>query len=398
MYFANVNDFYFSRQLLIGEDEINHIDPKRDDAGFRQWFGDKPHGKGYNYTFTQIEAELNGEGLALWSTILEEFLKANKQEAKSEGFASMGNTGPDGVSLPVPNYIVPGRTKTDLDAALSFIKDKGASAFDHFTDTIFDVARRAAGADGWSHIVKTPYSKLTGDYLAARQAQDIGVNLRKLLSGFLQYTAGRTSTLPTYPRPNSRLQPVRKWHLISSSQIVANNIALNERIFNAVKVNKTVYAASKSIPSVHRRVLDCDPLIIDIQDNVHGMDLDTSYAQSFLREDVSKMYKGELVLLGTPEIDPNDVIMLFDTQRGIVGPVEVESVLHSVDLEMGFVTIVKPRAMVLINESASAGMCAALSGLMSEIATDWDQSVVRSTWQGMSGQEKVRRGGGAIKM
>jgi hypothetical protein len=163
---------------------------------------------------------------------------------------------------------------------------------------------------------------------------------------------------------------VRKCHLVSSAQILANNISLNDRIYKTVKIDKQVYAAAEAMPDHHRRVLDCDPLIIDIQENVHACHLGGAYAQSFLKEELGKMYRGELILLGTPEIEPNDVIMLLDDTRGISGPIEVESVLHTFDLETGFITVVTPRALILINESASAGLVAAMSSLLHHLGDE----------------------------
>jgi hypothetical protein len=79
-----------------------------------------------------------------------------------------------------------------------------------------------------------------------------------------------------------------------------------------------------------------------------------AYAQSFLREELGKMYRGELVLRGIPEIEPMDVLLMTDPSTGMMGPIEVETVTHVMNIESGLITIVKPRAVVNINEAASA--------------------------------------------
>lgn len=42
-----------------------------------------------------------------------------------------------------------------------------------------------------------------------------------------------------------------------------------------------------------------------------------AYAQSFLREELGKMYRGELVLRGIPEIEPMDVLLITDPSTGM---------------------------------------------------------------------------------
>ena len=63
-----------------------------------------------------------------------------------------------------------------------------------------------------------------------------------------------------------------------------------------------------------------------------------AYAQSFLREELGKMYRGELVLRGIPEIERMDVLLIIDPSTGMLGPIEVETVTHIMNTEDGFVT------------------------------------------------------------
>jgi hypothetical protein len=79
-----------------------------------------------------------------------------------------------------------------------------------------------------------------------------------------------------------------------------------------------------------------------------------AYSQSFLREELGKMYRGELVLRGIPEIEPMDVLLITDPSTGMMGPIEVETVTHIMNNESGFITVIKPRAVVAVNEAASA--------------------------------------------
>jgi hypothetical protein len=165
----------------------------------------------------------------------------------------------------------------------------------------------------------------------------------------------RHQTLLT-TKPSDRVRPVRKYHLVDHKTIIHNSIRVNDKILNAVKVGDDIYCINDFIPPHHRKLLDANGDIIDPDNNVRGAKNDSirvSYAQSFLREEVGKMYGGELVLRGIPEIEPWDVILLTDAATGMVGPIEVESVIHSFNQETGYITIVKPRALLLINETAT---------------------------------------------
>lgn len=141
-------------------------------------------------------------------------------------------------------------------------------------------------------------------------------------------------------------------------QIVKCDIQLNENIFNTIRIGDESIPASEFIPSCYRRVLHADPLILDAKDNAPSQrrPLRMSYAQSFMKEEVGKMYRGELIIRGNPDIEPFDVILLTDEATGLHGPIEVESITHIFNQEMGFVSVIVPRAMIMMNESATADL------------------------------------------
>jgi hypothetical protein len=160
------------------------------------------------------------------------------------------------------------------------------------------------------------------------------------------------------PAANSgRIKPLRKYHLIDHNHIIHNSITVNDNIYNAVKIkDEAALKFNQNIPDQHIRCLDVTDRINDPDQNVlqgFGKPLLNAYAQSFLREEVGKMYQGELILRGVPEIEPFDVILLNDMSTGMVGPIEVESVIHSFNQETGYITIIKPRLLLIVNESVS---------------------------------------------
>ena len=156
-----------------------------------------------------------------------------------------------------------------------------------------------------------------------------------------------------------RIQPVRRWNYIDHESIIHNGIKLSDKFFNTIKLSDDTLCINEMIPSHHQRVLDADELVESVDKNLKSggnepMRLAT--IQSFLREECGKMYYGELIIKGTPEIEPWDVVVITDPATGMMGPVEVDSVIHTFNQEMGFITIIKPRALIIVNDAASMGL------------------------------------------
>jgi hypothetical protein len=180
---------------------------------------------------------------------------------------------------------------------------------------------------------------------------------------------------------SDRMKPVRRYHFIDDQSIVHNGMSLNDKIYNCVKIGdgekggkKYAVSANPNIMPSYLRALDVTDRINDPKQNVIDQALIGTnqqmiqvYGQSFLREEVGKMYKGEIILRGIPEIEPMDILMIMDPATGMQGPVEVDTVTQIMNLEMGFITIIKPRAVVCINEASSAGFLRML-GMMAGAA------------------------------
>jgi flagellum-specific peptidoglycan hydrolase FlgJ len=156
-----------------------------------------------------------------------------------------------------------------------------------------------------------------------------------------------------HPTQFSLLRPVRKYHYVDHQAIVHNGMILNDQVFNAVRIQDSLFRLNENIPDHYTRVLEADEMIIEPEDNVEDQNLSASYAHSFLKEEVGKMYRGELVLRGMPAIEPWDVLFVTDPSTGVTGPVEVDRVIHSFNQENGYITIVTPRAFTQVNETAS---------------------------------------------
>lgn len=84
------------------------------------------------------------------------------------------------------------------------------------------------------------------------------------------------------------------------------------------------------------------------------------YGLGSLLYNMKEMYNGELLVLGNPRIRPWDICILRDEYNDMVGPVEVEAVVHMFSHETGYLTEIKPNAVVIANEISSYPVLSAL--------------------------------------
>jgi hypothetical protein len=351
--FANPNDVYVTRRALAGEAEAGRLD-ESEDARFSRWWS--------AIGWKRFQAWLNNS--AVGSSLAKEIL------ARLRGSVVL--------------TVMPWSSTAVVD--LTKMIDQGhVRAFNEVMQAAVSIAGEQEFANRASHLINI--TAADGVAAARRLRQEANALYRSLLN-YLQVEQARQDGLATDPRPIERVQPVRRWHLIPAEAIIHNGIRLNEAIYNAVRVDRKIQKANAAIPDFHTRVLDCDRLIIDPVKNVRTPGLEKAYSQSFLRQELGKMYRGELVLAGQPEIEPYDVLLVYDPSTGMAGPVEVESVNHSFDQENGFITVVAPRALVIVNEAMTAGLLAALNGffgnLGAELSGAW-QDIKEDPKQGVAG-------------
>lgn len=165
---------------------------------------------------------------------------------------------------------------------------------------------------------------------------------------------------------NFRFTPFRKYHIVSSERnLVWNGIISTENaIYNAVDVTyfsdtanaldpvngpvgTTVIKAHSFIPENMLRILPIR------WPNCKGYNLALRYGMGELIHQMKQMYRGEIIVLGNPRIDPWDICILTDTYNDMFGPVEVDQIVHTFSHETGFLTEIKPGAIVIGNEISS---------------------------------------------
>jgi murein DD-endopeptidase MepM/ murein hydrolase activator NlpD len=156
----------------------------------------------------------------------------------------------------------------------------------------------------------------------------------------------------------ARFIPFRRYHMLTSEQdIVSNNIMSSEHnVANAVAatyvktedpdipVGSVTIRANSMIPEHNIRTLAIQ------YPNCRGYTMGLRYAMGQLMYEMRQMYRGELLILGNPRIRPWDICILLDKYTDMAGPIEVEQVVHTFSHETGFLTEIKPNALVFANE------------------------------------------------
>lgn len=320
--YAHPLDWYYSRPPLYGDAE-------------REIANNVTHGQLFSTWWSSV-------GANKWKAIWEHYIPDSKH-----------------INLPSFGGISVALALSEAQAPMTDLASRGPQEFSDATSYIHGVI---TGSNTNSNI---PFLYRLAAHLTTAGNQDGGFfnnldqSFQALYREWLAYLQ-----LSDPAANSSRIKPVRKYHLIDHNHIVHNGLTVNDQIYNAVKVSdESPIKFNQNIPDQHTRVLDVTDMIEDIDNNVlHGIGnpLLNAYAQSFLRDEVGKMYQGEIILRGVPEIEPFDVILINDMSTGMVGPVEVDTVIHSFNMENGYVTIIKPRLLILANESVSLGIIQAL--------------------------------------
>ena len=179
-----------------------------------------------------------------------------------------------------------------------------------------------------------------------------------------------------------RFEPFRRYHLVTSERdIISNNIICSEHsVVNAAQVVHSTMNNLGQIKEQEKSVLQmkAHSLIPDHMLNTAVVDkhncksykMALRYGQAAMMYGLKEMYKGEISLLGNPRIRPWDVCILADSYNDMSGPIEVESVVHMFSHETGFITEIKPNALVIGNEIATYPILEAMK-LYAMAKVDW---------------------------
>jgi murein DD-endopeptidase MepM/ murein hydrolase activator NlpD len=160
-------------------------------------------------------------------------------------------------------------------------------------------------------------------------------------------------------------KPFRAYHLLTSkNHIISNNIRTNGRnVMNTVTNTYGDAKASDATGSLQSTndgtwTVKFDAALPDEDvreafysyPNCHGPSLAKNYGISLLMQHIKDSYTGSLVVIGNPDIKPYDICTIFDDYSDMMGPVEVEQVVHRFSQDTGFITEITPDLLVTTND------------------------------------------------
>lgn len=168
-----------------------------------------------------------------------------------------------------------------------------------------------------------------------------------------------------------RFEPFRRYHLLTSeTDIISNNIISSEHsVQNGAQISYQKMdplgqlMEEKEILQMKAHSLIPDDMVNTVLIDKHNCisyKMALRYGQGAMIYGMKEMYRGEISILGNPRIRPWDVCILSDSYNDISGPIEVESVVHMFSHETGFITEIKPNALVIGNEIATFPVLEAL--------------------------------------
>jgi hypothetical protein len=176
-----------------------------------------------------------------------------------------------------------------------------------------------------------------------------------------------------------RFKPFRRWHNLNSyTDIISNDLeATAEGWYTEVSISYSTAAdivdaaddaegnETESGAKSSNAFIDWDPeksVTVKASNNLIPSNVRSTgfqwpnakssviakrYARSILAKQAKEMYKGSILVLGSPHIRPYDVIILNDTYNDMYGPIEVEEVHHMFTPDTGFVTQIYPDTFII---------------------------------------------------
>ncbi len=161
------------------------------------------------------------------------------------------------------------------------------------------------------------------------------------------------------------IRPFRSYHLVTSKQhIISNNIRASAKgTHNTVSIQYGKSSFNKEIKQLVQEGDDVLTLSVDAAlpdeevrelfaqyPNCQSELIAKNYATALLMRELKEVYRGELTIIGNPEVKPYDIVYIFDDYSDIMGPVEVEQVVHRFSQDTGFITEITPDLFVTANE------------------------------------------------
>ena len=158
-------------------------------------------------------------------------------------------------------------------------------------------------------------------------------------------------------KTTERFIPYRQYHSLDSEHDIVNNglRVESERVFNQVSVifeEKGVERITKirGVPYLKESAVREKAINFE---NCKGIASASRYGLTELANSAKEMYSGEILCIGNPKINTDDICILSDNYLNMHGMVEVVSVTHLFNHENGFLTEIQPAAIVLAKDRHS---------------------------------------------
>jgi hypothetical protein len=209
-----------------------------------------------------------------------------------------------------------------------------------------------------------------------------GTTIKRKIPVSLQIVSSSDKVTAFLKAVKRRFRPFRRWHTINSyTDIISNEIeATADGWYTEVNIQYNLLSLTRSLSDVEntsvgegdirnpnaflkwekenivtrRAHIDLSPNYIRSTTyqfvNCKSKGMGKRYAKAILAKQAKDMYKGSVLLMGSPHIRPYDVIFINDTYSNMYGPIEVEEVHHTFSEKTGFLTKVFPDTLVVLDD------------------------------------------------
>ena len=197
-----------------------------------------------------------------------------------------------------------------------------------------------------------------------------------------------------------RTKPIIQYHTATSGiDIIQNNIKADTRgVYTGVKLfyvdDIEEFAENGMKQTDFDKTLDMylddtlRPEDIHMKEyrffNCQGTDVAYRYGSGLLLDNTRRLYKGEIILQGNPDIEPWDVVFISDATTDMIGAVGVRTVEHIISANSGFISVVTPDVKASANDYVSMPLSEALwvlaEGYDFEIITTSHGTFTSSNW------------------
>lgn len=133
-----------------------------------------------------------------------------------------------------------------------------------------------------------------------------------------------------------------------------------------------VHADTDIYPEFQKTAIVNLDLKVDTEANAVSEIKASEYAGvNILKDFMKDMYDGDLVMLGDPSIKPHDIFLLKDDYVDMKGFLGTKQVTHHFSYETGFITTVRPDAMVEGYKRETSALLSSYTPILTSILSTW---------------------------